>query len=68
MRNQMSFLERLEKVNTLYALQVNILEKKQQPWKKTEYRIVASPCSKKAFWNTKGPEPLYIYLYEKFNK
>lgn len=24
----MSFLERLEKVNTLYALQVNILEKK----------------------------------------
>lgn len=47
----MSFLERLEKVNTLYALQVNILEKKQQQWKKTEYRIVAIPCSKKAFLN-----------------
>ena len=52
----MSFLERLEKVNTLYALQVNILEKKQQPWKKTEYRIVASPCSKKAFWNINPPK------------
>lgn len=51
MRSQMSFLERLEKVNTLYALQVNILEKKQQQWKKTEYRIVAIPCSKKAFLN-----------------
>ena len=52
----MSFLERLEKVNTLYALQVNILEKKQQQRKKTEYRIVETPCSKKAFLNINPPK------------
>ena len=52
----MSFLERLEKVNTLYALQVTILEKKQQQQKKTEYRIVAISCSKKAFLNINPPK------------
>ena len=51
----MSFLERLEKVNTLYALQVTILEKKQQQ-KKTEYKIVAVSCSKKAFLNINPPK------------
>ena len=32
----MSFLERLEKVNTLYALQVTILEKQQQQQQKNQ--------------------------------